>query len=284
MKNILIPTDFSKNAWNAIVYAMQFLKDKKCTIYFLHTYTPAFYRMDYALGGTVYSAIPDFGADQALAQLEKTLDDVKTQFPNPNHSLKMVSAFNTLTDEILELTIKKDIDLVIMGTQGATGAKQLFLGSNTVFTIRKVRTPILAIPNECTFTPIKKILFPSDFRDAYSKKEVQTIIEMARMYDAEITVLNVWEVYELTQRQEKNKDLLLGYLTNVSYKQVQVKGKKLSEAILDYIDHNDVDLLTMMNRDHSFFERVLTRQSIDQIGFHVQDPFLVVHDSLNVKN
>ncbi len=107
MKNILIPTDFSENAWNAIVYTMQLLKNKKCTIHFLHTYTPAFYRMDYAFGGTTFSAIPDSAADDALAKLEKTLEDVKVQFPNPNHKLEMVSAFNTLTDEILELTKKR---------------------------------------------------------------------------------------------------------------------------------------------------------------------------------
>ena len=73
MKNILIPTDFSKNAWNAISYAMQFLENEKCKIYFLHTYTPAFYRLDYALGGTMFSAIPDVKVDVALAGLEKDI-------------------------------------------------------------------------------------------------------------------------------------------------------------------------------------------------------------------
>lgn len=277
MKNILIPTDFSKNAWNAIVYAMQFLKNKKCTIYFLHTYTPAFYRMDYALGGAMYSAIPDIGADSALAKLEKTLEDVKEQFPDPNHTLEMVSAFNTLTDEISELTKKKNIDLIIMGTQGATGAKQLFLGSNTVFVIRKVLTPILVIPSNYTFVPVRKILFPSDFRNTYKNEEVQVINETADLFDAEITLLNLWEVFKLDKTQEKNKDVLQALLHNASYKEVQIQGKKLPNAILDYIAYNDVDLLAMMNRNHSFFERLLIKQSVDQIGFHVRIPFLVVY-------
>ena len=280
MKKIVIPTDFSENAWNAITYAMHFLKDQKCTFYFLHTYTPAFYRMDYAFGGGIYSAIPDLDADAALARLEETVKKVKAQFPNPDHTFEMVSAFNTLTDEIIEFSKKNKIDLVVMGTQGATGAKQLFLGSNTVFVIRKVKLPILVIPNGCKFVPIKNILFPSDFMEAHKKEEVYTIIETANIFDAEITVLNLWEVFELTKDQEGNKNILLRYLKNVSasYRQVQVKGKKLSEAILDYVDTNDVDLLAMMNRDHSFFERVLIRQSIDQIGFQINIPFLIIHD------
>ena len=68
-------------------------------------------------------------------------------------------------------------------------------------------------------------------------------------------------------------------LENVSYKQVQVKGKNLQEAILEYIDENDSDLLAMMNRKYSFFERILIRQNVDQIEFHVQIPFLVVRDT-----
>jgi len=282
MKNILIPTDFSENAWNAISYAMQFLKNEKCKFYILHTYTPAFYRADYALGGAMYSAIPDIGADISLARLEKTLKDVKEQFPNENHDFEIVSAFNTLTDEIIEISKKKDIDLVIMGTQGATGAKQIFLGSGTVHAIRKARVPILAIPENCTFEPIKDILFPSDFLAPYKKEEIATIIEVAEAHGAKITLLHVWEVIELTERQRKNKRILLKELANVSYVQVQVEGKKLPEAILEYIDDNEVDLLTMMNRNHSFFERLLIRQSVDQIGFQVKIPFLVVCDTAQI--
>src|SRR5680860_985783 len=78
MKNILIPTDFSPNAWNAVVYAMQFLKDENCKFYFLHTYTPSFYRLDYMIGGPEFSAIPDYEVDVSVEGLEKTIK-------NPTH-------------------------------------------------------------------------------------------------------------------------------------------------------------------------------------------------------
>ena len=284
MKNVLIPTDFSDIAWNAIRYAMQFLKNEKCKIYFLHTYTPAFYRMDYALGGAMYSAIPDVGADVSLSLLEKTLEDVQEQFPNENHSFEILSAFNTLTDEVNEISKKKNIDMIIMGTKGATGAKQLFLGSGTVFVIRKSQVPVLVIPEKSTFNPIRNILLPSDFLAPYKKEEVYNIIEIATMYAAKITVLHVWEVHDLTESQKQNKDILLKDLKNVSFKQVQVKSKSLPEAVLEYIDENDIDFLAMMNRNHSFFERVLIKQNVDQIGFHVHIPFLVVRDTAEIKN
>ena len=116
MRNILIPTDFSENAWHAISYALMLFKDEPCTFYLLHTYSPAFYRMDYVVGGPEFSAIPDVGVDISLAGLEKTLSDIRAEYPNPKHNFELVSSFNTLTDEIRELSISKDIDLIVRDT------------------------------------------------------------------------------------------------------------------------------------------------------------------------
>ncbi|MGB5667295.1 MAG: universal stress protein [Maribacter sp.] len=282
MKNILIPTDFSDNAWNAISYAMDFFKNEKCRFYFLHTYIPAFYRMDYAMGGPAFSAIPDMEVDVAVAGLEKTLENVKEQFPNPKHTFETVSAFNTLTDEINELSEKKNINMVVMGTQGATGVKQLFLGTSTVFVIRKAKVPVLVIPKNCKFKPVKKILFPSDYLTPYKKNEVYPIIEAAKMHGAEITVLHIKEEQNLPNSQVENKELLLKHLRNTSNTEVEVIGKTMPDAILEYIGEHQIELLAMMNRGHSFFERILIKQNIDQIGFHIHIPFLVVRDTAEI--
>src|SRR6056297_12875 len=284
MKNILIPTDFSDNAWNAISYALQFFKNEKCKFYFLHTYTPIFYRMDYAMGGPAFSAIPDMEVDVALAGLEKTLKDVQEQFPNKNHSFEIVSAFNTLTDEVNELSEKKNIDLVVMGTQGATGAKQFFMGTSTVFVIRKAKVPVMAMPNNCKFKPFKKVLFTSDFLSPYKKTEVYDIIESAKIHGAEIIVFHIKEEYELSETQLANKGQLLKHLRNTPFKLVEVRGKLMPDAVLEYIEEHEIDLLAMMNRGHSFFENILIKQNIDQIGFHVHIPFLVVRDTAEIED
>lgn len=252
MKNILIPTDFSENAWNAISYAMQFFKDEECKFYFLHTYTPAFYRMDYMLGGPEMSAIPDVGIDISLAGLEKTLADVKEQFPNPKHSYETLSAFNSLIDEINEVSESKHIDLIVMGTQGATGAEQLFLGTSTVFAIRKAKKPLLAIPDTCKFAPIKKILFPTDYWPRYKEEELKTIFDIAKMHKSEITLLHVKDEYDLIKEQVENQTAIEVLLKDMPHEQIEIKGKLMPEAILEYIAENQIDLLTMMNRKHSF--------------------------------
>jgi len=280
--NILLPTDFSKNSWNAISYAMELFKNLKCNFFILHTYTPSFYRMDYMLGGPLFSAIPDSNVDISLAGLEKTLKDVKKAYKNPKHSYSIISAFNTLTDEINEVTIQKEIDLVVMGTQGATGAKEIFLGTNTVYVLRKALTPVLVIPENYAFKKIEKILLPSDYWTKYKENELSTAIQMVKMNQAKLIVLHVKEEYDLTVSQQENKKSLYRLLDGLPITFTELKGGLMPITVLDYVQNNDIDLLMMMNRKHSFVERLLWRQNIDQIGFHVKIPFLVIRDTAPV--
>ena len=277
--NILLPIDFSKNSRNAIAYAMELFKNEKCKFFFLHTYTPSFYRMDYMLGGPSFSAIPDSDVDISLAGLEKTLADVKKTYNNPKHTYSIISAFNTLTDEINEVTTEKEIDMVVMGTQGATGAKEIFLGTNTVYVLRKAIAPVLIIPENYTFQKIQKILLPSDYLTNYKDNELSTAIKMVKMNKAKLIVLHVKEEHNLTAIQEENKMALYRRLDGLPITFKELKGSSMPNAVLDYVQNNEIDFLMMMNRKHSFFERLLVRQNIDQIGFHIKIPFLVIRDT-----
>ena len=284
MLKILLPTDFSPNAWNAITYALRLFKEEHCQFYILHTYTPAFYRMDYLVGGPSFSAIPDYGVDISLAGLDKTMADIEVEFPNPKHSFETLSAFNLLTDEINDLTREKEIDLVVMGTKGATGAKEIFLGTNTVYVIRKSSVPVLAVPENFEFRPVKKILFPTDYWSQYNKEEVSHLVKMAEMCKAKVAVLHVKEEYDLSEKQEENKAILSTILQNTPHYLEMLKGALMPNAVIDHIEEHKHDLLFMMNRKHSFLERLMWKQNIDQISFHVQIPFMVIPDTGKIHN
>jgi nucleotide-binding universal stress UspA family protein len=231
------------------------------------------------LGGPSFSAIPDSDVDISLAGLEKTLEDVKKTYNNPKHTYSIISAFNTLTDEINEVTTEKEIDMVVMGTQGATGAKEIFLGTNTVYVIRKAIAPVLVIPENYTFQNIQRILLPSDYLTNYKENELSTAIKMVKMNKAKLIVLHVKEEHNLTAIQEENKRALYRRLDGLPIAFKELKGSSMPNAVLDYVQNNEIDFLMMMNRKHSFFERLLVRQNIDQIGFHIKIPFLVIRDT-----
>ncbi|MGB5238270.1 MAG: universal stress protein [Flavobacteriaceae bacterium] len=279
MLKILLPTDFSTNANNAIGYAIKFFAKRDCLFYILHTYTPAFYRMDYLIGGPSFSAIPDIGVDISMEGLEKTKANILQGHTNPRHQFKLVSAFNLLTDEINKIATEKEIDMVVMGTQGASGAKEIFLGTNTVYVIRKANIPVLAVPASFKYKQVNRILFPSDYWSKYKASEISTLLDMATTNNAEITILHVKEEYELTDKQLENKNHLKAMLKEFPHRFQELRGALMPQAVMDYIDDHQLDLLVMMNRQHNFLERIMWRQNVDQIGFHVQVPFLVIRDT-----
>ncbi len=282
MKKILLPTDFSENAWNAISYALEFFKNENCTFYILHTYTPLFYRLDYMMGGPEFSAVPDVGVDLSLAGLEKTMTDIKTHYPNKKHHFKTVSAFNTLSDEIVDQCENHQIELIVMGTQGATGAKEILLGTNTVYVIRKAKVPVLAIPENYRFMPIQKILFAVDYWSRYKEAELKFLNEMIHLCAAKLMVMHAGEEQALKEVQTKNKAFLKDYFKSVDAKFEEMKDRYMPNAVHDYIAENKIDLLAMMNRKHSFLERLLVKQNIDAIGYHVKIPFLVMKDTAKI--
>jgi nucleotide-binding universal stress UspA family protein len=279
MKSILLPTDFSRNAWHAIAYALMLFKDETCTFYLLHTYAPAFYRMDYMMGGPEVSAIPDVGVDLSLMGLETTLADIQRDFPNPLHRFELLSAFNTLTDEIRDVVERKGIDLVVMGTRGASGAKAYFLGSNTVFVLRKVQVPVLVVPADAAFQPIRTMLLPSDYLHKYRRKEIRLALDLAKGHQSRVILLHVGGEDFLTDDQRSNKLHLERLMEDLDYEFAAEHGGEMPEAILRYSDEHPIDILVMLNPQHTFLERILNRQNVDQIGFHVKIPFLVLPDT-----
>ena len=283
MKSILIPTDFSRNAWHAITYALLLYKDEPCTFYLLHTYAPAFYRMDYMMGGPEVSAIPDVGVDLSLMGLETTLADIQRDFPNPLHRFELLSAFNTLTDEIRDVVDRKAIDLVVMGTRGASGVKEYFLGSNTVFVLRKIQVPVLVVPAETMFNPVRTLLLPSDFLHKYRRKEIRPALDLARAQQSRVILLHVGGQDFLTETQRANKLHLERLMGDLDYEFAAEHGGEMPNAILNYSGEHPIDMLVMMNPQHSFLERLLTRQNVDQIGFHVKIPFLVLPDTSPIR-
>jgi nucleotide-binding universal stress UspA family protein len=278
MKKVLLPTDFSANAWNAIAYAVNYFQNEKCLFYILHTYTPTFYRVDYMMGGPVNSAIPDKGVELAQAGLEKTLKDIRKYYPNKNHQFKTISSFNILTDEIEEVIVREGIDIIAMGTQGATGAKEIFLGTNTVHVIKKAGIPVLAIPNGYAFKEIKTIVFPTDYTRPYDPEALSFLAEMSKMLMAKLIILNVKEDFVLSEQQNAHKKALSVFLETMDHSFEQVKGELMPNAIHEYVEKHRIGLLTIMNRKHTFLHRLINKSTIDSIGYHSRIPFLAIPD------
>ena len=276
MKKILLPTDFSENSWNAISYALNLFKNETCTFFLLNAYTPVIYHVEYVLVNPAQYGLGDAVRENALKQLDIFKDRMTKTFKNPKHTIETIAAFNTLVSEVKELVTKKKIDYVVMGTKGATGATEVLFGSNTVHVFKNLDCPILAVPAGFSFETPHEILFPTDYEIDYKDHHLKPLIDITSLFNTRVNILNVSYGYDLSEDQEAHKNILQKSFEHVAHLFHSVSNKDVAEAITEFQLKSRVNLLVMINNKHSFFENLFFKSTINQIGFHLNIPFLVI--------
>lgn len=191
MKKILFPTDFSKTANNAFVYALEMAKFIKAELIVLHVYD---------LPPVSYEGYPVYVADVYESIELSNFENFKDQVPllrkiAEEHNLDSISMSHVLEQgdliSVMKRLVKDEkIDLIVMGTSGATGLKELFLGSNAGTVIEKIPILSLTVPNKAKFDKIKKI----GLTTRYSRKDkiaLKQVLDFARQVNAKVKCLFV---------------------------------------------------------------------------------------------
>lgn len=279
MKNILIPTDFSENSWNALRYALSMFWNQECNFHLLNTYTPAMAGSRFMAASFEENMIANSAAKYSKKGVEDLLIRVKKEFNNEKHHFKTISSFSLLVDEVLESITTYNIDLVIMGTTGATGMEEVFMGSNAVRVIKSVKDcPVLAIPQNFDFKKPTEIAFATDFTRFYTNSELRPLIELAKLFDATVRIVHVqYQIKTLTELQQFNLDMLRKYLGDVEhYVHTVSELNSISKTLDLFSKEMDIHLLAMLNYQHSYMEQLIREPVVKRVAFHTQIPLLVI--------
>jgi len=280
MKNILLPTDFSDNAWNAIFTGLKMFETVECNFILLNTYEPKLANLMGNKSKERLGVIYDSLSENSKLQLDKTMQYLLENHSRSNHKFESVSISNDIEHAINQMVVDRDIDLIVMGTKGATGAKEIFMGSNTVKVIKKVRLcPIIAVPHSYDFKALKSVVFPTDFTHPYSKSELKPLIDVVSLWNAEIFILQIAEEYELHDEQKRNLEQLSKRLQDVkhSFNKVEM-WNNVAEATNKFVDENDMDLIALIHYPHTFMEKLTREPVIRKMGFHAKVPLMILPD------
>lgn len=284
MKRILLPTDFSENAYNAISYAVQLYKDIKCKFYILHTYTPVSISAGRMVDNYSSFDLQDITKETAERKLKGIEDRLKTEFNNANHTFITMVSFNTLTSEMVEVVKKKEIDFVIMGTKGATGAKEIFIGSNTMQTIKNLKCPVIAIPSGFKYEKPSEILFPTDYKIHKANKYLSLIKELCENNNnSKLHILNVSQDISLKEKQEQTETFLDDFFKETIHLFHNTENQDLVKAIITFKKTYKINFLIMVHNEHNFFENLFFKPVVNQMVYHTNIPFLVIpsEDQIN---
>lgn len=278
MRRVLIPTDFSDNAFNALKYACQVFKYEKSEFLILHAYADEVYDQDIKSNRSFLEELKETTAHSVEAQLKKLLHEVKRYAPNPKHKYKTVAAFGALVDEVNEWTKRENLDIVVMGTRGKTNDRTLNFGSNTLQVLKYVHCPVLAIPEKYEYNAPREVLFPTDYLVPYKRRELKLLGQMSGSFRSTIHFLYINPIKELSTRQADNKFFLESCLMKAKLAFETTIDADKTDAITKHIVDKKIDLLVIVNSRHSYMEDMLYQSTIDKIGLHLEIPFLVLQN------
>jgi len=279
MKNILIPTDFSDNSWNAIEYALKFFADFYCNFYLLHVDAPNVLSDGETSFQSNESNSLNLPIEPSKMRLQKSLERIKESIPvNPNHRFFTIIDNNYIVDSIRRQVEEKKIDIIVMGTKGISGIKKIPIGSNAGNVITKVKCTTMVVPENAKYSVPKEIAFPTDFSIFYQMETLQPLVEITEVNNAAVRVLHVNKSgSELNEDQQKNKEYLDDYLASYKHSFDFFTNKCLEEAIQKFVDVREINLIAMLAKNLNYFQKILFRPSINEISYYKDIPFLVLH-------
>ncbi|WP_299399628.1 universal stress protein [uncultured Gelidibacter sp.] len=276
-KRILLLTDFSKTALNAARYALDLYADYECSFHFLNTYHADSYTIEgYSFN---YSGHRNYNIEQPNRQIKfrKLVEQLRLHDKNPKHNYYTIAASDTLLDGVNDVISRYDIDIVIMGSKGMTSSRTVVFGMNTVNIMENITAcPVMAIPEDVSFKAPKEIVFPTDFKISFKRRELKYLMNIAELHKSKISVLHVKESAHLNKAQQANKELLGQIFKTITHTFHEVENMTVHEGINKFIDGQNSDMVAFINQKRNFFTRMLYKPLVQELGYQSSVPVLVL--------
>ncbi len=276
MQEILVPTDFSPNAFKAIAYASEIAKATGATLHILHVIEPTLNLATMQTDSSNRKII-----DNRIEKLEQTLKSTTAVFPE----IKLIPFLSggKVIESISAYVAQKEIDLIVMGTKGASGLKQYFTGTITSGVVSQTTIPVLTIPAALDICPPEIVLLATN---RFEKKEklLKKIFEIPKIFSAQVHVV----VFKETNSDENadyiyNGDQLQDYLDilkdnypEIVFEGALLQGDDFEREIEEYCSKVGVDMIAMVPYPKSAFEQLFERSETKNMILHSTWPVLAV--------
>ncbi len=265
MSTILVPTDFSDNAGAALRYAIRLCNQMQANLIVFHCSTISAYALSAASSESQMTQLLE---EDELNKMEKLQEQVKKAYNAhdiaeiPVNTRCIVSYNPMVVEKTLDIARQNHVDLIVMGTHGASGITKFFFGSNTSIMISKANIPVLAIPETYEYCALQKISFASDLYDLTA--ELKQLVPFASVNDAAISIL--YFDYGLDPNDKKLVNAR-EVIQNVGYDKCSLDVQKaqlektLVTQVRRYIAEHKPDCLVMFTRERSLWDRLFLRGS-----------------------
>jgi nucleotide-binding universal stress UspA family protein len=276
MKQILLLTDFSENSINAIHYALNLFKEDNCNFYVLHVESSKSYLSDdLVMGGgqSIYDSI----VKKSKNRLLELIENLKSKFHNPKFTFQEVIDFDGLTQAINQVKTSKHIDLIVMGSNGVTGAKEIVFGSNTINVIRNVYCPTLIVPEGFSYIKPLEVLLPLDLDDTLNSNAFSELLKFTEKFSDKLHLLRMIPSDEASQELENDAEYISAFIKGLDYAYHVIEEVPMDYTVSCYTQTHPITLTALLVQKERFVDRFFTSSSTSKISNKLRVPLLVFH-------
>jgi nucleotide-binding universal stress UspA family protein len=273
--NVLIPTDFTLNAENALQYGLSFIDKFDSELFLLHVYEP----YEPATEVPVFELIEKENEERRV-KIKNSLD-VSNSYAhrvNPDLSVNNMLAEGNAAEEILLAAKKRDINLIIIGYTIKPEYNRILFGNITKKVISKSSCPVLVVPQNASFNQIKNIVYASSNTEVDIWK-INQLTVIASAFDASLHVLHLTSSKGM-ERDQEMRIFEEEVKKIISYKKMYFEyfhADNFVVGIEDYIKNNPIDLISMSTRTRLSLEKLYHPSLTEKISSHLVIPSLIFH-------
>lgn len=264
-------------------YALNFFKGESCTFYLMNIYPAGNYTT-----GDLWQASGEESVNDSLLlnkkiKLDVLIDQLKEEYQDKKYSFKGIADYDEFSHAINQAVELNKINLIVMGTQGTKGMKEMVFGTHTQKVIRKVDCPILVVPRGMGFKGLKKILLTLDYDHTFNPSLIKPLISLISKFKVSIDILRMKKEnanpVDLANEQKKIERLFKGKNPKIHL----LSEVHTVDAVNSLVQIKDLDMNVISARKEMFLERVLFGSSVSNIINSSRIPLLVMTKPHNDK-
>ncbi len=265
MKTIVFPTDFSEDAFKALEFAVKYLKSDETQFIFVNVYQiPAG-----AASGTFY--LLEELKRQSESEMKTFIQKVNAHFSE--HPLDIVDKvlqgdFETQCNAV---AMQYKADCIIMGTKGASGIKEVLVGSNTVSLVSGLKVPLFVIPFHYLDIPMNQFIFTYDGNPIADVAGL-LVRKFGKWFNLPVKALHV---YSEPDEEIKNWNAVKTLFEGLDFSSEEQMGISLEEGLKEVVQ-NETGVLCMIRHKQSFWERLFNQSDSRKMVMHAKLPVLVI--------
>ena len=275
MKTIIVPTDFSPVATNAMNFAADMAVNINASLMLLHIYQIPVSMTDVP--------VVMVSAEELRKSSEAKLQEIKnslTHITSGKIKVYTEARLGDVSDELEDVCKHIQPFAVIMGTRGASGIERVLFGSTTLTAIRHLKWPVIVVPPGKEYgTGIKKIGFACDFDKVVESTPIQFIKNMVKEFGAELHVLNVDYKGKHFKPETPEESMLLNeLLADLNPNYHFIEHADIEDGINEFAEKNNIDLLITIPKKHKLLDSLFKQSSTKQLVTQSHVPVMCVHE------